>query len=315
MSTSTATAIPGSPRAGVDTENARGISPQKPPRPASPTPRSPQLHATWHRATPLPPGSPREVSTPCRSTAISLGSRDKPVADAMPADDLKRHPQMKRLAQDLPEQRASKRARTASPPSSPRTSSPRPAPARDVPQASERAAPSIPALTLAKAQLQRDCLQAKQLGENLREVATLAYDMQFRVRDVEDSVRIATEHLDHMNCCLGDPDKHQKVEEYREAVKANIAHLLKIFSNAPSSIQRHQYYEHTVSLTSEMGKLIVDMQPDQPLAKASLVESPRRDERDAPRAGDGNAGVMRKPLRVVMDPQKSTAEEKDRADS
>ncbi|MBK4737420.1 hypothetical protein [Noviherbaspirillum pedocola] len=228
---------------------------------------------------------------------------------------MKRNPQMKRLAQDLPEQRAPKRARTASPPSSPRRASPSPAPARGVPQANETAAPSIPALTLAKAQLQRDCKQASQLGVNLQEIATLANNMQFRVRDVEDRVRIATEDLDNMICCLGDPDKHQKVEGYRDAVMANIAHLQKMFSNAPSSIQRHEHYAHTVSLASEMDRFISELQPDQPLVKASLVDSPRRDERDSPRGGDDRAGVTRKPLRVVMDPQKSTAEEKDRADS
>lgn len=325
----TSITVSGSPRASADAESPRGESPQKPPRPSSPAPqRSPKVESSWRRATPegappSPPSSPREAGKPRPSASISLGSREKPVSAPRPEDDLKRNPQVKRLAQELPDQPAPKRARTASPPASPRTSSPRAAPAQDAVQADAKAAPSIPALTLAKAQLERDCIQAKQCGENLTEVATLAENMQFRVKDVSTVVQSATEDLDHMICCPGDPDKHEKVEKYREAVQGCILRLFKIFKDAPSSIKGHEYYAYSVTLISAMQSLLVEMQADQPLVKTSLVDSPGRGERGraspraggSPRADDGRTGAVRKPLRVVMDPQKSAASEKGRADS
>lgn len=145
----------------------------------------------------------------------------------------------------------------------------------------------------------------------------MAEYMQFRVRDVQDIVLTAAEDLDNMICCFGDPDKHEKVEQYRKLVHTDVLRLHKIFENAPASIGAHEYYAHTVNLAAEMCTLVVAMQPDKPLAKASLVESPRRDERErsSSPAREGKADVPRKPLRIVMDPQKKTAAEEGRTDS
>jgi hypothetical protein len=223
---------------------------------------------------------------------------------------------VKRLAPESLDQPAPKRARTASPSSSP-LRTPRATSAQQEVQGEQKAGPSTAARTLARAQLEQDCMTGKQLGESLQEILTMAETMQFRVRDVQNIVRTATEDLDNMICCFGDPDKHEKVEQYRKLVHTDVLRLHKMFENAPSSIGAHEYYAHTVNLASEMRTLIVAVQPDKPLAKASLVESPRHDERErsSSPAREGKAGAPRKPLRIVMNPQKKTAAEEGRADS